>query len=220
MSGYWSMMQKEWQGQDAFVIGGGASMTGFDWTLLHGKNTIGCNWAYRLGPDVCKVCFFCDSGFYADFNEELEAYTKQGGIVYTNNPSLRIKNIPWLRVMKRVAMGLSPIALGYGKNSGCCAVNLATIYGVHRVFLLGCDCKVSAPTADRPVNTHWHDCRRKGVKPYQNSPEASYNRFLGGWGAISQDLPKFPGFNVINLGPDSAIPYFPKQDYREILKKD
>ncbi len=212
-------MQQEWRGQDAFVIGGGASMTGFDWTLLHGKNTIGCNWAYNLGVEVCKVCFFCDVGFYNDFHEELEAYAKKGGIVYTNNPCLRVKNIPWLRVMKRVAMGLDPNDIAYGKNSGCCAVNLAMLHGAYRTFLLGCDCKVQPSTEDKPSNTHWHGWRRKGVKPYQASPQTSYNRFLGGWGAIAQDLHKFPGFQVVNLGPDSAIPYFPKQDYREILKK-
>ena len=52
-----------WKDQEAFIIGGGPSLRDFDWSLLRDKNTIGCNNAFRLGPDICKICLFVDCGF-------------------------------------------------------------------------------------------------------------------------------------------------------------
>ncbi len=193
-----------WAGQDVFLIGGGPSLRGFDWSLLRGKNTIGCNAAFTLGVDVCKVCFFSDWKWYVKFEDDLKAYADQGGRVFTHLRTMinrkRLHGLPHIEIMAREKTGLHHDALGFGGNSGCSATNLALVLGAARVFLLGFDCKV-----DQPGDTHWHNLRIDIPLPH------FYTRYMQGWKDIHFDLPvKFPGREIINLNPDSAIPFFPK----------
>ena len=74
----------KWQGQDAYIIGGGPSLRDFDWELLRGLNTIGCNDAYKLGEAFCKVCIFGDSKWFYHHADNLANY---GGEVYGIEPS-------------------------------------------------------------------------------------------------------------------------------------
>ncbi len=188
-----------WSGEDVFVIGGGPSLKGFDWSRLDGKRLIGCNdAAIILGAERCPVCFFADLKWYDKNKDELQTYVDNGGLVVTHCRQLIPRRIPWLKVMEKQSMGLHNGALGFGGNSGCSAVNLALILGACRVFMLGFDCKLG-------TTSHWHD-RTIGT------PQAGhYLRFLQGWKKLAQDLPRvFPDRQVINLTPDSAIPFFPK----------
>jgi len=200
-----------WAGQDAFVIGGGASLRGFDWSLLECRNTIGCNAAFTLGVNFCKVCHFSDWKWFIKFESDLKDYALSGGKVITHLrtliPRKRMYNLDWIEIMAREKNGLHHDALGFGGNSGCSAVNLALIMGTKRVFLLGFDCKIT-----NPVQTHWHDLRI-------DRPSAiHYEKFMQGWQALAEHLPvKFPGCEIINLNPDSAIPFFPKLEPSQIL---
>lgn len=188
-----------WEGEDVFVIGGGPSLKGFDWEKLNGRKLIGCNdAAIILGAEKCPVCFFADLKWYEKNVSNLQQYVDEGGFVVTHCRQLIPRRIPWLKVMEKQSYGLYKDALGFGGNSGCSAVNLALILGACRVLMLGFDCKLGA-------SSHWHD-RTIGT------PQAGhYVRFLLGWKRLSQDLSRvFPDRQVINLTPDSAIPYFPK----------
>lgn len=192
---------QRWNGADVYVIGGGPSLTGFDFTLLHGRNTIGCNAAFKLGAAVCNVVFFSDLKWFFHFKDEL---AKFDGDVVTHCLRLapRLRDYPWLKMVRREKRGLHRHAVGFGGNSGCSAAALALLMGAKRVFLLGCDCK--APSVQE---AHWHKWEVEELN-LKVMP-----KFLEGWGAIAIDLPRvFPGCEIINLNPDSAIPFFPKAD--------
>lgn len=205
---YWCPAKIYKDDTDAFVIGGGPSLKGFEWALLEGKNTIGCNAAATvLGPKICKVCFFSDKAWFDLFRGELMEYAENGGKVFTHNAALYNLHIPWLNLMRRERFGLYTHALGFGGNSGCSAVNLALIFGATRVYLLGFDCRIPV---EKNV-THWHD-RRNAIPR-----EQVYQKFMEGWGGVAVSRKIFPNSQIINLGPDSAIPYFPQQDYKEVL---
>lgn len=190
----------EWEGSDAYVIGGGPSLRGFDWAQLKGKHTIGCNFAFRLGAEVCALCFFSDIEFFAAAEQELRVFK---GRAVTHCHSLTSRGEPWLLKLRRMPRGLhTGGTLGFGNNSGCGAVNLALSLGARRVFMLGFDC---TPPATPQAQTHWHDWRLQAPKA------GLYDKFMGGWQAVAADLPRvFPGRQIINLNPDSAIPFFPK----------
>jgi len=181
-------------------------LRGFDFSLLADQITIGCNSAFKLGPDVCKIVFFSDIEW---FNENKDLLKEFEGDVFTHCHALvnfSYKNT-WLKTMRREKRGLHTHALGMNGNSGCGAVNLALIMGAKRVFLLGCDCKVTGNK-----ETHWHD--------YYTRPANLdvFPKFLAGWNEVHNALPKvFPGTEIINLGPDSDIPFFRKADYKEYL---
>ncbi|HPT36436.1 MAG TPA: hypothetical protein PK309_07900 [Bacillota bacterium] len=193
-----------WEGADVFIIGGGPSLRSFDWTKLIGRKTIGCNDAFRLGPDVCAACIFGDLRW---FNVHRKALQEFPNPVYTNQPSLHDgKGVPWLRTLPRKPKGLHKDALGWGCNTGCSAINLALLLGARRVFLLGFDMQVL------DGKTNWHDANIS--KP----TDATYKNYQKGFAAIAKDLPVvFPGCCVYNCGKESRLQVFPKVDLEAAL---
>lgn len=182
---------REWEGQDAFLIGGGTSLKGFDFSKLAGKHVIGINEAFKLGPEIVELCYFGDGPWFARKKWELEKF---GNPVVTNSPTLKTIRADWFIWCNRVNRGLSTDinTLGWNGSSGASAINLALNLGAARVFLLGFDLK-TAP--DR--STHWHD-------HYKNrTPESSFLQFLNGFKLVARDLPeKFPKVKVYNVQDD------------------
>lgn len=183
--------------QDAFIIGGGPSLRTFDWRLLKGKNTIGCNQAFLLGPDVCSICTWGDFNFWCEYKKRLAEY---GGFVATNYlldlPGTPITAPDWLKYFPRIDWGLSTgPELGWNSNTGCLSINLALILGARRVFLLGVD--LGGGTV--PGNTHWHN-ESKEVQNLDN-----FSKFQDGYSQVASELPTiFPGREVINVSDGSS----------------
>ena len=186
------------------MIGGGPSLRAFDWSRLHGRNTVGCNDAYKLGESVCGVCVFGDLRWFNHHRRSLERFKNP---ILTNQPSLhKGRAYPWVWTMRRENRGLHKTSLGWGGNTGCLAINAALVLGAKRVFLLGFDMK------RKDNKTNWHDDNIG--RP--NDP--SYDRFMKGFSSVASSLPvAFPGCEVINLGPDSRLECFPKRNLDEVL---
>jgi hypothetical protein len=197
MQEFWTP-EEIWKGQDAYVIGGGPSLQKFDWTLLRGKNTVGCNSAHLLGPEVVKVLAFGDRGFFEKYHKELSRLKFP---VVTTCSSLRSNPPAWLHVMKRLPRGLATgDTLGWNFNTGAMAINLALSFGAQRVFLLGFD--LSAEGARH----NWHD--REAFR----FAKSVYGRFLEGFRYVARDLDRvFPGREVINVNDVDRIGQFPVQ---------
>jgi hypothetical protein len=190
-----------WEGQDAYIIGGGRSLRSFDWSLLHGKNTIGCNDAFKLGVDVCKVCIFGDMNFWRTYYEGLQKFS---GMVVSALQALRKDSPEWLKIVDRKARGLHTDAIGWNTNTGAMAVNLALLFGARRVFLLGFDMQM---TDGKP---NWHD--DVITKP---NPKV-YNKFLSAFQFVARDLAlKFPGRQIINVTDGSRLDVFPKVSLKD-----
>lgn len=196
-----------WEGREVFIIGGGPSLKFFDWDLLHNECTIGCNSAIFLSPAVCKVAIFGDSIWLDKYRTEAEAYTKAGGVLFTNNPRYT-KPPSWLWVMERKTVGLYHDALGWNWNTGAAAVNLALLLGAVKVYLLGFDMKLA-----KNGESNWHDKQVKGVG---KDPIAVYHRFQEGFRRVRHDLPlKFPGREVINIHDDNSLDMFPTVSFKK-----
>jgi hypothetical protein len=201
------MPEPIWEGQEAFVIGGGPSLRGFDWSLLRDENTVGCNNAFRLGPDICKICFFADRKFIFSgpnkprkgFYDELAKFPNP---VVTNDTQLKTRPEPWIKWMPRKPKGLHRDAIGYNANSGACAINLALLLGAKTIYLLGIDMHL-----DDKGQSNYHE--HLIDKPSREV----YHRMLGSFGHVSKDLlAKFPECKVINVNKNSALRVFAKVD--------
>ncbi len=90
---------RTWPGSEVFIIGGGKSLEGFDWSLLRPELTIGCNDAYLLGEEVCKIAIFGDNKWYLKHKEKLSKFKNR---VFTNANQLQSVDLPWLYTMKRL----------------------------------------------------------------------------------------------------------------------
>lgn len=191
-------------GSDVFIIGGGPSLGGFDFSRLRGRNTIGCNAAFKLGASVCNICIFSDLHWFDSFYSDLQAF---GGAVVTHCPHLRHERPGWLMWEERRECALPKDGLG-GSNSGAAAISLALRMGAKRVFLLGFDGSLSASG-----RSNWH-------ADAIEAPNASvYDGFMYDFEAIARELPAaFPGTEIINLNPSSKIPYFRKEKPDDYLR--
>lgn len=188
--------EKTWDGLDVFIIGGGHSLRSFDWDLLKPEMTIGCNMAFSLGEDICKLCIFGDSKWFKVFESELERYK---GIVFTNVPQLAKSRLSWLWIMTRKMNGLHHTALGWNGNTGASAINLALLLGAKRVLLLGFDMKLS-----ENKKSNWHD------RIIQGPRQSVYPMFVKQFGRVASDLTKkFPGCKIINITDDNRLSMFP-----------
>jgi len=186
-----------WKDQDVFLIGGGSSLKDFDWNLLKSELTIGCNTAFTLGKDVCKICIFGDAKWFHKYSSELENY---GGVVFTNAPQLVNTKIRWLWTMMRRSYGLHFDALGWNDNTGASAINLALLLGAKRIFLLGFDMQLD----DTKRNPNWHN------RILGKTTEGVYSKFLKGFDRVVKDLKaKFPNREVINVNSNSKLAVFP-----------
>lgn len=205
-----------WSGQDVFVIGGGSSLRGFDFERLRGRNTVGCNVAYEHGPEICQVVLFSDFPFFEEHRGGLEEYHRMGGEVWSTCRDLFPRtDIDFIHKIQRKNRGLWPgvVGLGYGGSTGPSAVNLALAMGATRVLLLGMD--GGMPPGCQ--NKNWHD--RYKVK-IPSEPVALFAKFQDGFRAVANDLPvRYPGRAIINLGPNSSLPFFPKESVNKWLSE-
>ena len=187
----------DWEGCDVFIIGGGDSLRKFDWSLLKDENTIGCNSAFTLGAEICKICLFGDSKWFRKFERELAQYK---GVVFTNAPQMFNTKVPWVWTMPREIIGLHVNALGWNENTGASAINLALILGAQKIFLLGFDMHLS--NNGKP---NWHN------KVMQKPVKGVYPKMLKAFRYVVRDLKsKFPGKKIINVTDDSNLNCFPK----------
>lgn len=186
--------QAIWEGKDAFVLGGGPSLRGFDWSRLYKERVVGCNQAFRLGPQVCDYVVFCDRKFILTDQGKprlgfYDGLAKFPNPVVTTDSMLKHRSEPWLKYMPRRPDGLHHDALGFNCSTGWSAVNLAFLLGATTVYLLGFDMQLG-------VN---------GESNYHgdliDTPDGNvYVRMLKYSHRVNEDLPKrFPGRQVFNV---------------------
>lgn len=197
----------KWKNQDAIIIGGGPSLSSFDFKRLIGRNTIGCNDAYRLGPEIVQVCLFGDKSWWDRNKQNLTNFPND---VVTCSPSLINFPCGWLKQIARQKDGLHRTApIGWNHNTGACAINLAIMLGAVRIFLLGFD--LSRRLSDNKA--HWHAYNVRSIE------DESYRRFLKGFGHVYADLKKFPEVRVTNVTDGSSqLPFFPRISFDVFLK--
>lgn len=185
-----------WEGRDVFVIGGGTSLEKFDWSLLREECTVGCNDAYLLGAETCKICFFGDPKWWKLHRHRIVKYE---GLVFTSHSDFQRTKLDWVWTLPRKVNGLATDALGWNKNTGASAVNLALILGAKRVFLLGFDMFLSNDKAN------WHPNLVSKPDP------TVYKTFIKGFQQVARDLNRvFPGREIINVTDNSGLDMFPK----------
>ena len=216
---YWHA-PRMWEGEDVFIIGGGPSLVDFDWEPLKNKHLIGCNDAYQLG-DWVDVCYWGDYGWWELFWRD-EVLVKEGrqrhtipgllrypGLCVTCNPACLDKD-ERVHVLEKRPVGIyvQQYRVGWNFNTGISAINLAALFGASRIILLGFDMKHS-----ETGESNWHknlkdkpspDCFRKFMK---------FARLY----AAPQMKERFPGVEVLNATPGSALELFPKAKLEDVL---
>ena len=177
---------------------------------IHGEHVIGVNMAMKFGSWV-DVLFFGDGGFWNRHRDDIMDF--QGLRVTTSKKAHEAvpnnRRIKYLKVNSKVhGLCLQPTSLCWNLNSGAAAINLAVLFGVKQVILLGFDMKL-----DESVNQHWH----KFYKSNPKTVKGTFKMHMKAFPAILEDA-KPLGVEIINANPDSEIPDFRKVPIKELIK--
>jgi hypothetical protein len=181
------------KGDDVFIVGGGPSLFGFDFSRLEGKRVIAINHSYRY----CKpeILVFLD----AKFKREVEAlgcdlYAMPFKIIAGPSSGMRSKgNCTVVQMAHRPS--INPGSM-YGRaQSGLVAINAALIGKARNIYLLGFDAKFKNGMG------HFYS---KDWKHTQDNNENQYSK-------MARTYEPFKGFkNIFNCNPDSGISAFKK----------
>jgi len=227
---------KIWEGGDVWVIGGGPSvpeqfnipkkviqqvLEGSSppsvyspyMSCLHDKHVIGVNMAYHIGNWI-DVVIFGDNGFFLREQVELARFP---GIKVSCAPAARSES--WVKFLERdlthpKGISHNPRKVSWGGNTGAAAINLAAHTGAKRIMLLGFDMKLNSNN-----NQHWHDLYKKGPVLKQDQRrlrKLPFDRHLSTFPVIAEDAKRMK-IEIINVCPDSEIPFFPKMTLKELL---
>lgn len=189
-----------WSGDTVYIIGGGESLRGFDWGFLKGKRVIAVNRAYEKVPDA-DIVIFTDVEFASVHKDGLERH--RGWKVWANPAQDWTRQSPGVvpQLSKMIAVrcpdedywGTGLERLGFGKNTGFIAMNLADVLGAGQIRLLGFDLQ----------GKWWHD--GYGDLSPDESVHEEHKKYFE-WAAENVDGLKS---RVVNVSTNSALDCFP-----------
>lgn len=207
-----------------FVIGGGPSLIGFNFSQLNGRDVIAVNKAilevpnlkyfitvdYTFLKKIPKQRFIASTAskfFVADFSHPFLKEQK-GQIVDTRfNLVYDLQDYDTIiKAKKQDGFGFSFNDFRTGLNSGYCALQLALILGYEKIYLLGFDLNVNG------VMTHFHG--GYGERPEKFSPKLTtyFDKFRDGLIYLTRETDR----KVFSCSPTSRlndlIPYKPVQE--------
>lgn len=200
-----------WKNQRCFIIGGGESLKGFDFSRLKNELVIGVNRAYEMID--CEINYAMDNNIYHwitsgklgwQAKEKFEnfegfpVWLDSAGYDYPRGIFIlkKLKNHRFSHSLKRGIAG--------GTNAGFGALNLAVCLGANPIYLLGFDMK-----GRNGKQSWWHD----------GYPDEQVDRVYGGYihdfKGIVSELKK-EHIRVINLNPESALKCFEFGEFKDI----
>jgi len=184
--------------KEVFIVGGGPSLTGFNWSRLINKDVIAINRSYEVLPNA-KYIYFADWDF---FDKHQDAMLKHSAKILTGYSAKicrqKIEHPEIIEYELTGANGLDtkPQCVRHGRNGGYAAINVAYHLGYNRIYLLGFDMGRDGK------QTHWHDGHPR------IDPESIYRTMLNHYDTIAPRLKELK-IEVFNLNSESHLKVFP-----------
>ena len=196
-----------WKGGECFILGGGPSLDKETVARLKGRRVIAVNSSFMLA-DWIDVMYFGDCAWLKSYGYP-NGILEWAGLKVTTCEAHAKRD--WIRVVKRKngphGLSTNPNYLWWNLSSGACAINLAFLFGVKRIVLLGYDMQ----KVDGANN--WHGVYRKAGQKAGHDP---YAKFLKRFPAINDTL-KVHGVECLNATPNTALHEFRNVSLEEVL---
>lgn len=182
--------------------------------------TIAVNDAHRLMP-WAEVLYSCDAAWWQHhkgvqhFQGErwsshgsYEGSHKSEHAEVTNNkkPAALEFGLHLVRGKSEFGFSFDPGFIHFGSNSGFQAINLALLFGVKRVILVGFNMQVPAGAPRHFFGNH--------PKPLLNN--TTYLEWVPHYRDAARRLP--PGIEIINATPNTALTCFPQMELSDALE--
>lgn len=195
----WSV-PREWEGETAFIVASGPSVTQGDVDRLKGRKVIVINSSYTVAP-WADILFFGDCRWWM-VHRDAALKLFRGRIVTSSRSAPEVpKGMPRLlrldKVEPEVGLSRDPRKVAMKRTSLQAAINLAVHLGVSRIVLLGADGK---PSADG--RTHHHAPHQWPVRPENWEEQAKQL-------ALTRKPLKKLRIGIVNCSPGTALTCFP-----------
>ena len=175
-----------------YIIGGGPSLIGFDWSRLDkNKFVIAINRSYEVLPNA-QIVYFTDRDYWL---RHKNAMLKHSGQLMRGalNPAIEEQH-PRVSMFKLTGKGgleYKSCCLKHGSNSVYAAINLAAVHlKFKRIYLFGVDMKWKRENGKKHM-THWHDGHKR------IDSENAYKSFMAAYQTIAEPLKQL-GVEVFN----------------------
>lgn len=199
----YARLKLDWIGKTVFLIGGGPSLTGFDFERLRGKGIIvAINDAVRFAP-FADVAFTIDTVWIDKRVAVLEAFAGEIVAAVPKDYQCPIARARLLRRVNAVKISMRGDSLSTGGNSGYAALMMALIRGAVRVYLLGYDMTGAG---------HFHG----GYRWRSRFGAQQYPLWAKRFGTLAA-LAQLTGAEVLNCNRNSAITAFPFANLEETI---
>jgi hypothetical protein len=198
--------------RQVFIIAGGPSLGGFDFSKLRNKTCIAINKAIFVLPRA-HILWWSDTRFYKMFQEEIDNHSalyKVTGL--TKTQSLQYPDDVYkYRFTGHGGYDEREECLKDGNNSGYASLHLAMKLGARKIILLGYDFKKDGE------QTHWHeghtDERGKSIAV---GPRTYEDKMLPYFISLQQKAIEV-GTEIINASPNSKLELWPKKELEDVL---
>ncbi len=195
-----AVLSRRWEGATVVIVCSGPSLTDEQLDVAHQRQdengwkviAVNDNWRRSLGADVL---YACDDRWWDKYHAEITT-SEFGGELWTQD-NKAAQRYGLRHVRGEAASGLGRRVVHHGNNSGYQAINLAYLWGVRRVVLLGMDMQII------DGKRHWFGDHPRGL----NKP-SPYKEWVKKFDQLSIDL-LHEGVEVINCSPVSALTCFP-----------
>ena len=205
--------------KECYIIGGGPSLGGFDWSKLDGKFVIAINRAYEVLPDA-QIVYFTDDDYYKRHRSAMIAHSgkKYRGRIQRQK-IIKDPEVLELQLQQRPYGWSDQFGeLFHGSNSTHACIQVAAQLGFDKIYLLGVDMKHQGKFNKQKNNnkgtTHWHSGHRR------TDPAHAYKMMMGHYEKLAPEAEK-RGIKVINVNtPDGTdLKCFPVKSFEEVFGK-
>jgi hypothetical protein len=187
----------QFQGKRCFVIAGGPSLRGFDFSQLEEEYTIGINKINQVFHPW--ILFSWDKVIYNWYQTQLI----KSPVVMVDVSNSNFDRVFYVRSPGDYGVPTEINRIYIGNHTGYAAINLALALGFSPIYLLGFDYK-----PDKNKNYH--------VTDDWGHPKDIDNRLE----RFRKEVDRYPeyvkGQEIINLNPGSALKCFPKMNFEEM----
>jgi hypothetical protein len=211
-----------WAKQPCYIIGGGASLRGFDFSRLKGKpNKIAINRAWKDVYDA-DIWFSEDHRVITELwgKDHLFQAFKGNKVLHALAPGFKAEVLavdPTLQVLERKrqdkywSRSLRD-GLSMSSCSGVGAINLAWLLGADPIYLLGFDCR-----SDGQILQNYHDdYKQMGFEWMTGANKAEdFKSDLEIW--VAPHVSDRKVINLVNPAYPSAVECWPKVPLSEVL---
>jgi hypothetical protein len=195
------------ESNSVFIVGGGSSLLGFDWSRLDGKNVIAINRAYEVLPNA-DIVYFSDPAFWREHGSRVVTHSgrKIYGVHHTRWDIVpEVPDIEKVKIVRTNGLSKKNGEVCQWKTSLSGAINIAVQLKFKTIYLLGIDMQWDGNTH------HWHS----GYKEQMGMN--LFDKMMKELKSIAGQL-RGRGIKVINLNPESALRVWKKMNIDDVLE--